>query len=99
MSVREMKDIHTVFVFVDTEPTEDISTMKKIMALNEVRDVHVVSGQYDLFVVIELNVHGTAIFTSVQELAQAAVEKIRKIDGVRDTSTIVPFFSLTKRHE
>lgn len=99
MSVREMKDIHTIFVFVDTEPTEDTSTMKRIIALNEVRDVHVVSGQYDLLVVMELNVHGTAVFTSIQELAQAAVERIRKIDGVRDTSTIVPFVSLTKRRE
>jgi len=97
MSVHEMKDIHRIFVFVDTEPTEDIATMNRILALGEVKDVHVVSGQYDLLVVLELSVHGTAIFTSVQELAQKAVEKIRKIEGVRDTSTIVPFVSLTKR--
>jgi DNA-binding Lrp family transcriptional regulator len=99
MSIHEMKDVHRIFVFVDTETTEDLETMKRILALDPVKDVHLVSGQYDLLVVLELSVHGTAIFTSIQELAQTAVQKIRKIDGVRDTSTIVPFLSLTKRAE
>lgn len=97
MSAHETIDKHTIFVFVDTEPTEDIETMKKILALDEVIDVHIVSGQYDLLVVLELSLHGTAIFTSVQEVAQKAIQKIRKISGVRDTSTLVPFVSLTKR--
>ncbi len=97
MNIHEMKDVHRIFVFVDTETGEDIGTMKRIIALEEVKEVHLVSGQYDLLVVLELNVHGTAIFTSIQELAQQAVQRIRKIDGVRDTSTIVPFLSLSKQ--
>ncbi|HVP15784.1 MAG TPA: Lrp/AsnC ligand binding domain-containing protein [candidate division Zixibacteria bacterium] len=97
MNVHEIKDIHSIFVFVDTEPTEDVETMNRILAIDEVKDVYVVSGQYDLLVVLELSVHGTAIFTSIQELAQKAVQKIRKIEGVRETSTIVPFVSITKR--
>jgi hypothetical protein len=67
MSAHEMKDVHTIFVFVDTEPTKDVETMKRILTLDEIKDVHVVSGQYNLLVVLEVNVHGTAIFTSVQE--------------------------------
>jgi DNA-binding Lrp family transcriptional regulator len=94
-----MKDVHSIFVFVDTETGEDIATMKRILAIDKVKDVHLVSGEYDLLVVLELSVHGTAVFTSIQELAQEAVQRIRKIDGVRDTSTIVPFLSLTKRAE
>jgi len=97
MNAHEIKDTHSIFVFVDTEPTEDVETMNRILAIDEVKDVYVVSGQYDLLVVLELNVYGTAIFTSIQELAQKAVQKIRKIEGVRDTSTIVPFVSITKR--
>jgi DNA-binding Lrp family transcriptional regulator len=97
MNAHEIKDIHSIFVFVDTDPTEDVETMNRILAIDEVKDIYVVSGQYDLLVVLELSVHGTAIFTSIQELAQKAVQKIRKIEGVRDTSTIVPFVSITKR--
>jgi DNA-binding Lrp family transcriptional regulator len=99
MSAHEMKDKYVIFIFVDTETTEDIEIMKKILALDEVRDVHIISGQYDLLAVLELTIHGTAIFTSVQELAQKVIQKIRKINGVRDTNTIVPFVSLTKRIE
>jgi len=97
VNAREVKDVHSIFVLVDTAPKEDIETMNRILTIDEVKDVYVVSGQYDLLVVLELSVHGTAIFTSVQELAQRAVEKIRKIEGVRDTSTIVPFVWITKR--
>jgi DNA-binding Lrp family transcriptional regulator len=97
MNAHEVKDIHTIFVLVDTEPAEDVETMNRILAIDEVRDVYVISGQYDLLVVLELSIHGTAIFTSIQELAQKAVQKIRKVKGVRDTSTIVPYVSLTKR--
>jgi len=96
MDIREMKDIHRIFVFVDTEMGQDLETMKRILSLEQVKEVHLVSGQYDLLAVLEVDIHGTAIFTSIQELAQTAVQKIRKIDGVRDTSTIVPFLSLTK---
>jgi DNA-binding Lrp family transcriptional regulator len=96
MDIQEMKDVHRIFVFVDTEMGQDVETMKRILSLEEVKDVHLVSGEYDLLVVLEHSVHGTAIFTSIQELALKAVQKIRKIEGVRDTSTIVPFLSLTK---
>jgi DNA-binding Lrp family transcriptional regulator len=96
MDIQEMKDVHRIFVFVDTETGQDVETMKRILSLEEVKDVHLVSGEYDLLVVLELSVHGTAIFTSIQELAMTAVQKIRKVDGVRDTHTIVPFLSLTK---
>jgi hypothetical protein len=81
-----MKDVHTIFVFEDTEPTEDAETMKRILILDEIKDVHVLSGQYDLLVVLEVSVHGTAIFTSVQKPVQKAVQKIKKIDGVQDTA-------------
>ena len=66
MSAHEMKDVHTIFVFVDTEPTKGVETMKRILTLDEIKAV-LVSGQYDPLVVLEVSVHGTAIFTSVQE--------------------------------
>jgi len=99
ITVQEMKDKHTIFIYVDTEPATEMEMLKKILAIKEVKEVHVISGQYDLLVVVELDLHGTAVFTSVQELAHQVIQKIRKIDCVRDTNTIVPFISLTKRVE
>jgi DNA-binding Lrp family transcriptional regulator len=54
MNAHEIKDIHSIFVFVDTDPTEDVEAMNRILAIDEVKDIYVVSGQYDLLVVLEL---------------------------------------------
>jgi uncharacterized protein YfdQ (DUF2303 family) len=42
--------------------------------------------------------HGKAIFSTVQEIAQQVIQKIRRIRGVRDTNSMVPFVSYTKKH-
>ena len=73
--------------------------MHALLEYDEVIEVHLISGQYDLVAVLEIDLHGKAIFTSVQELAQKSIERIRDLSGVRDTNTIVPFFSVTKRAE
>ena len=99
MSTREMKGEYTVFVFIDTTPGEDRTVLEKLLEYDEVIEVHLISGQYDLLAVLEIDLHGKANFTSVQELAQKSIERIRDLSGVRDTNTIVPFFSVTKRAE
>ena len=97
MSAREMKGEYTVFVFVDTIPGEDRTVLEKLLKYDEIVEVHLISGQYDLLAVLEIELHGKAIFTTVQEVTQKLIEKIRNLRGVRDTNTIVPFFSVTKR--
>jgi len=99
MSAREMKGRYTIFVFVDTLPGRDKEVLEKLLEYDEVLEVHIISGQYDLFAVLEVKLYGQAIFSSVQEIAQKSIEKIRKLRDVRDTNTIVPFFSVTKRAE
>lgn len=44
MDIHEMKDVHRIFVFVDTEMGQDLETMKRILSLEQVKDVHLVSG-------------------------------------------------------
>jgi len=97
MSAREMKGKYTVFVFVDTIPGKDRTVLEKLLKYDEIVEGHLISGQYDLLAVLEIELHGKAIFTTVQEVTQKLIEKIRNLSGVRDTNTIVPFFSVTKR--
>ena len=66
--------------------------MHALLEYDEVIEVHLISGQYDLLAVLKIALHGKAIFTSVQELAQKSIERIRDLSGVRDTNTIVPYF-------
>jgi len=97
LSAREMKGKYTAFIFVDTSPGKEKKVLEEVMKYEEVVEAHLVSGQYDLLVVLEIELHGKAIFTTVQDVAHESIVKIRKISGVRDTNTIVPFFSVTKR--
>jgi DNA-binding Lrp family transcriptional regulator len=97
MSTHEMKGKYTVFMFVDTAPGKDEAVLEEILEHEEVIEAHIISGQYDILVVLEIGLHGKPIFSTVKEIAQKSIRKIRKISGVRDTNTIVPFFSVTKR--
>ena len=99
MSVREMKGKFTVFMFIDTSPGKDRTVLKRILEFDEVVEAHLISCQYYLLVVLEIDLHGKPVFTTVQEVAHNSIEKIRNINGVRDTNTIVPFSSVTKRAE
>lgn len=94
-----MKGTFTIFVFVDTDPGEDQTVLENLLKFDEVVEVHTISGQYDLLAVLEIDLHGKPLFSSVQELANEIVVKIRKLGGVRDTNTMVPFYSVTKRTE
>jgi DNA-binding Lrp family transcriptional regulator len=96
MSAQIMKGRHMIFVFIDTTPAKERKVLEELLKVDEVREGHVISGQYDLLVVLQLDLYGQAIFTSVQEAAQKIIDKIRRLKDVRDTNTIVPFFSVAK---
>jgi DNA-binding Lrp family transcriptional regulator len=93
-----MKGVYHVFVFIDTDPDADERVEERLLEFDEVVEVHYISGEYDLLAVIEINLHGKAVFTTVQEIAQQVIQKIRRIRGVRDTNSMVPFVSFTKKH-
>lgn len=98
VSAREMRGKYTIFVLVDTVPGEEDAVLKRLLKIDEVMEIHAISGEYDLLAVLELDLR-RRYFTAVKEAAQKLVRKIRKLSGVRGTNTIVPFLSLTKREK
>lgn len=91
-----MRGKHTVFVFVDAAPGKDEAVLEEILEHEEVIEAHLISGQYDILAVLEIDLHGKPVFSTVQEVAQKSIRKIRKISGVRDTNTIALFFGNKK---
>jgi Lrp/AsnC ligand binding domain len=65
---------------------------QRMLAFAEVREVHFLTGDWDAFVVLEFNL-GVA---SKRQVLDFVTQRIRGIDSVTDTSTIVPEFSVTK---
>ena len=94
--VREMKGTYRAFVRVGTYPGKDEEVVENLLKLNEVLEVHFISGDYDLLAVVEVSIHGKPIFTPLQDITQFIVQKIRKLDGIRITNTMLPLRSLTK---
>ena len=95
----QMKGLYHIFIFIDTDPTKDVKVEEELIKIKEIAEVHMISGQYDILAVADIDLHGKAIFSSVQELSQNLIQKIRKIHGVRDTNTLVPFLSLSKHKD
>jgi DNA-binding Lrp family transcriptional regulator len=88
MSAHEMKGVHRAFVFVDVVPGKDKKVLEKLLKYDEVIEVHLIPGQYDVLAVLEFELYGREIFVSAQEtLLKFVVEKIRKLREVRDTNT------------
>ncbi len=92
----EMKGTYRVFIMLNTESGLDEKVSDQLLKFKEIREVHFISGIYDLLVVVEASLHGKAIFTTIQEISQLLIQKIRKINGVKDTNTLLPFRSLVK---
>ena len=97
MCAHEMKGRKRVFVFVDVAPKKEKGVLEKLLEFDEVIEVHAITGQYDVLAVLEIELRGFGILASAQELADKSIQKIRKLSGVRDTNTIIPISSVTKR--
>ncbi len=92
-----MKGSYRAFVMLGTIPGQDEAVVKKLLKFKEVLEVHFISGDYDLLAVVEISLHGKTIFTPIQEITQFVVQKIRTVEGIRVTNTILPLRSLTKQ--
>ncbi len=95
--IREMKGSYRAFVRVGTYPGQDEEVVKHLLKFKEILEVHFISGEYDILAVVEVSLHGKSIFTPIQDITQFIIQKIRKINGVRITNTMLPLRSLTKR--
>lgn len=94
-----MKETRHIFIMIDTDPDKDVKVEERLMKIDEIFEVHYISGQYDILAVAKIEFHGNWLFSTVQDLSYKVIEKIRKIPGVRDTSSWVPFLSLEKKPE
>ncbi len=93
----EMKRYARAFVLLSTELGRERDVIKRVMELPEVEEAHIVPGDYDVLAV--LKVRRDIVAPSEEEVMDVVLDKIAKIPGVRDTHTIIPTHSFTKRQE
>lgn len=68
------------YVLINTAPAKEQDVYNGIMDIPEIKEHHLLFGEYDIMVKIESD--------DFDKVAQVVVNKIRKIDGVVGTKTL-----------
>jgi DNA-binding Lrp family transcriptional regulator len=82
------------FLLVKTKPGMEKEILDRFKALPEVREIHLITGKFDLLVALESE---ETDLDPRQKVAEVVTDKVRKAGGVIDTRTIIPIEAETKR--
>ena len=82
------------FVLVKVEPGHERDVMDSLMKLNEVREVHIVPGEWDIIAVVEAE--KGIVVSSDERVYDIVLDKVEKTRHVQDTNTMVSHFSKSK---
>ena len=94
MHAFEMRRKARAFVLVDTEPGKEEEVLKKLIELDEVKEGHIVPGEHDIILILEFE---RELIAPVEEkIMRFVTSKVATAEGVKDTHTIIPSYSLTK---
>ncbi|TLX99945.1 MAG: Lrp/AsnC family transcriptional regulator [Thaumarchaeota archaeon] len=68
--------------------------MNNLMELDEVREVHIIPGEWDIIAVVEAE--KGIVVSSDERVYDIVLDKIEKTKHVQDTNTMVSHFSKSK---
>ncbi len=93
----EMRPEMTVFILLNVDGRHEKRIFDKLLALDEVKEVHSVHGSIDLIVKVKLV---RDLLSSDGELiTEFILGSIRKWNGINSTQTLIPGVSKVKRDD
>ncbi len=81
------------FILLKVAVGEEDNVAKKLFDIFEVKEVYMITGEFDILCIIESEEELVHPWRKITELI---LKKIRKIDGITETKTIIPFSTQTK---
>ena len=91
----EMKQVTIAFIMVSVKPELEKEIVEKLYAYEEVKELHYVPADFDVIAKIALE---RDLLSSESEVVRQFVqEKVRRIQGVTWTQTIIPLSSKIKK--
>jgi DNA-binding Lrp family transcriptional regulator len=78
---KEVKSLATAFLLLNTETGLEAEVMKGLKDLDEVKEAYMLDGTYDVIVRMET--------ATMQELKDAVDWKIRRLESVHSTLTMI----------
>ncbi len=73
--------MHSAFVLMNAELGKENQIVSEIKKIEHVKEVYPVYGVYDVLMVIESD--------SMEDLRETITSKIRKLDGIKSTLTMI----------
>jgi DNA-binding Lrp family transcriptional regulator len=84
------------FVLIKAKTGTEIALLDALFTVPEVQEVHTITGDYDLIVVMSAKEVDLARYPD-EKIVEALTQKIRKMENVLDTKTMIPVLSEIKR--
>jgi len=81
------------FLFVKTKPGTERQVLGDFKALTEAREIHLITGKFDLFVALEFEGQG---IDPRKEVVEFVIEEVRRPGRIVDTRTIMPIESTVR---
>lgn len=93
----EMKREITAFILMRVKPKDEFHIMKKLFAMDEVREVHSVHGDVDMLVKVVLT--RDLLASDAEIIGQFVHDTVIQLPGVVNTQTLIPGASRVKEGE
>ncbi|AQV01194.1 MULTISPECIES: Lrp/AsnC ligand binding domain-containing protein [Desulfococcus] len=91
----EMKRLMTAFVLISVKAGEEFKIMEKLFALEEVKELYDVPGEFDL--IVKIVMERDWLSSDSEVIGYFVYRHIRRIPGVHKTQTLIPTFSKSKQ--
>ena len=82
------------FVLLQVDAGHAKSVAEKLLDFGEVKEVHIITGEWDVLAVIE--VEREIVAPTDESVLQVVLDKIDKVPHVRRSNTMIPSFSKSK---
>jgi DNA-binding Lrp family transcriptional regulator len=82
------------FVLVKVAPGHERAVLDELMDIDEVREAHIVPGEWDILAVVSSK--REIVAPSDERVYRVVLDKINKIRHIQDTNTMVSQFSKSK---
>ncbi len=89
-----MSRFQKAFVLVKVAPGHEKKVLEDLMKIDEVREAHIVPGEWDVLAVVSSK--REIVAPSDERVYRVVLDKINKIRHIQDTNTMVSQFSKTK---
>jgi len=91
----EMKLLISAFILIEVKVGKEYEVMKRLHNLEEIQEVHFVHGIFDL--IAKVIMKRDLLSSDVEIIGQFIHKKVRRVQGVTKTQTLIPISSKEKK--